>query len=364
MRSSLEPERNRLSLAALSSDPRRMLQITAGRARMPPALLFHPVATNRKRDRTPAAIVPAAGVFCHSAAMTDRKERGGESGPDEAKATVSHAAHQPQLAFHNKEFLDSLPARTLRILAEYVEPEQRFRAYDVRDTIVFFGSARILSREAAEAALETARKTGGDIADAEQRLSMSRYYEDTRELAKRLTLWSKGLHAPGTRFVVCSGGGPGVMEAANRGASEARGINIGLNIQLPFEQHANPYITHALNFEFHYFFMRKFWFAYLAKAMVCMPGGFGTMDELMEILTLAQTLKVKKKLPIVLYGAEFWREVIDLNALVKYGTISREDLDRVFRTDSVDEAFAFLTHELQLLIGDEPKVTASANEPE
>jgi hypothetical protein len=270
----------------------------------------------------------------------------------------------PQLAFHDKQFLDSMPARTLRILAEYIEPEQRFRQQDVRDTIVFFGSARIHSREAAEAALKAAEKTGEDVGGARLKLQMSRYYEDTRELAKRLTLWSKGLRAPGTRFVVCSGGGPGIMEAANRGASEARGINIGLNIQLPFEQHANPYITHALNFEFHYFFMRKFWFAYLAKAMVCMPGGFGTLDELMEILTLAQTLKVKKKLPIVLYGTEFWREVIDLNALVKYGTISREDLDRVFRTDSVDEAFDFLTHELQFLIGDEPKVTAAADQKE
>jgi uncharacterized protein (TIGR00730 family) len=272
--------------------------------------------------------------------------------------------HAPPLAFHNEDFLDSRGARTLRILAEYIEPEQRFAEQDVRDTIVFFGSARILSREDAEAALDKARKSGDDIEHAEGQLHMSRYYEDTRELAKRLTTWSKNLHAPGRRFVVCSGGGPGIMEAANRGASEARGINIGLNIQLPFEQHANPYITRALNFDFHYFFMRKFWFAYLAKAMVCMPGGFGTLDELMEILTLAQTLKVKKKLPIVLYGASFWREVVDFNALVKYGTISREDLDRVFRTDSVDEAFDFLTHELKLLIGDEPKVTASAsNDP-
>jgi uncharacterized protein (TIGR00730 family) len=305
--------------------------------------------------------IPAVLVFCHPEAMMDKKEHTDESAEFSAKAATSHREHEPQLAFHNKEFLNSRPARTLRILAEYIEPEQRFKEYDVRDTIVFFGSARILSREAAEAALKTAPPSSEDIEGAELKLRMSRYYEDTRELAKRMTLWSKGLHAPGRRFVVCSGGGPGIMEAANRGASEARGINIGLNIQLPYEQHANPYITHALNFEFHYFFMRKFWFAYLAKAMVCMPGGFGTLDELMEILTLAQTLKVKKKLPIVLYGSEFWREVIDLNALVKYGTIAREDLDRVFRTDSVDEAFAFLTHELQLLIGDEPKVTAAAD---
>ena len=262
-----------------------------------------------------------------------------------------------ELAFLNHEFLSSRPARTLRILAEYMEPEQRFKEYDVRDTVVFFGSARILSREAAEKVLQAAQASGNDVEGAELKLKMSRYYEDTRELAKRMTLWSKNLHAPGRRFVVCSGGGPGIMEAANRGASEARGINVGLNIQLPFEQKPNPYITHALNFDFHYFFMRKFWFAYLAKAMVCMPGGFGTLDELMEILTLAQTLKVKKKLPIVLFGSEFWRDVIDLNALVKYGTIAREDLDRLFRTDSVDEAFAFLTRELMLLIDDGNRVT-------
>ncbi len=262
-----------------------------------------------------------------------------------------------ELAFLNHEFLSSRPARTLRILAEYMEPEQRFKEYDVRDTVVFFGSARILSREAAEKVLQAAQASGNDVESAELKLKMSRYYEDTRELAKRMTLWSKNLHAPGRRFVVCSGGGPGIMEAANRGASEARGINVGLNIQLPFEQKPNPYITHALNFDFHYFFMRKFWFAYLAKAMVCMPGGFGTLDELMEILTLAQTLKVKKKLPIVLFGSEFWRDVIDLNALVKYGTIAREDLDRLFRTDSVDEAFAFLTRELMLLIDDGNRVT-------
>ena len=291
--------------------------------------------------------------------MTDKNDHADGKNLRASKGPGAYPA--TQLAFHDREFLNSRPARTLRILAEYIEPEQRFKEYDIRDTVVFFGSARILPREEAEKALEAARKNDEDVAGAELRLRMSRYYEDTRELAKRLTLWSKGLHAPGTRFVVCSGGGPGIMEAANRGASEARGINMGFNIQLPFEQHANPYITRALNFEFHYFFMRKFWFAYLAKAMVCMPGGFGTLDELMEILTLAQTLKVKKKLPIVLYGTEFWREVIDLNVLVKYGTISREDLDRVFRTDSVDEAFDFLTHELQFLIGDEPKVTAEAD---
>ncbi len=174
---------------------------------------------------------------------------------------------------------------------------------------------------------------------------MSRYYEETRELARRLTEWSKGLEG-GRRFVICTGGGPGIMEAANRGASDARGLNIGLNIALPFEQAANPYITRALNFQFHYFFMRKFWFAYFAKAIVFMPGGFGTLDEMAEVLTLCQTLKLKKRLPLVLYGREFWRRVIDLNVLVETGMISRSDLDLLHRSDTVDDAFDFITGEL------------------
>ena len=242
--------------------------------------------------------------------------------------------------------MESPDARALRIMAEYLEPEKRFADLEVKDTIVFFGSARTLSREAAEAELAAANKGKGDVEEARSRLQMSRYYEDTRELAKRLTLWSKDLTDTGRRFVVCSGGGPGIMEAANRGASEAKGVNIGLKISIPFEQTPNPYITRRLTFEFHYFFMRKFWFAYFAKAMIVMPGGFGTIDELMEILTLMQTLKIKKHLPIVLFGTEFWGQVLDLDAMVDYGTIDRDDLARVFRTDSVDEAFDFITSEL------------------
>lgn len=253
-------------------------------------------------------------------------------------------------AYLNPVFLKNPDARVLRILAEYMEPAQRFQKLQIKDTIVFFGSARIISREEAEAELEavtTAKDVDSDAVErAERRLFMSRYYEDTRELARRLTLWSEGLPEKDRRFVVCSGGGPGIMSAANRGAFEAGGKSIGLNIEIPFEQKPNPYITPDMNFDFHYFFMRKFWFAYLAKAMVCMPGGFGTLDELMEILTLVQTLKIKKAMPIVLYGSEYWRDVIDLNALLKYGTISRQDLDLVFRTDSIDEAFAHVTREL------------------
>ncbi|MCB9905467.1 MAG: LOG family protein [Planctomycetes bacterium] len=246
-------------------------------------------------------------------------------------------------AYKNEKFLNSPDARALRILSEYLEPASRFKEFKVRDTIVFFGSARIPSREVAAAEVEAARAGDGDLERAEMRLHMSRYYEETRELAARLTTWSKSLEGTERRFVVCSGGGPGIMEAANRGASEAAGENIGLNISLPFEQIDNPYTTRRLAFEFHYFFMRKFWFSYLAKAMVVMPGGFGTFDEFMEVVTLVQTLKIKKKLPIVLFGTEYWDEIINFEPMVKFGTISPEDVNLFFRTDSVDEAFEFLT---------------------
>lgn len=250
-------------------------------------------------------------------------------------------------AYKNETFLASPQARELRILSEYIEPQSRFEELRVKDTIVFFGSARIPSREVAAADLEQVRANGGDVQRAQMRLEMSRYYEDTRELARRLTMWSKGLSNTDRRFVVCSGGGPGIMEAANRGASEAKGENIGLNISLPFEQIDNPYITRRLAFEFHYFFMRKYWFAYLAKAMVVMPGGFGTLDEFMEVVTLVQTLKIKKHLPIVLYGTEYWDQVLHLEPMVKYGTISPEDVNLFFRTDSIDAAYDYIVKELE-----------------
>jgi len=249
------------------------------------------------------------------------------------------------LAFLDEEFLTSTDARTLRILAEYQEPAARFKAEGIQDTIVFFGSARINSRDDAQKELAAARAAKQGIAAARRRLAMSRYYEDARELARRLTQWSKGL-SDAKRFIVCTGGGPGIMEAANRGAAEAKGLNIGLNIALPFEQVCNGYSTRSLTFQFHYFFMRKFWFTYFAKAMVFMPGGFGTLDEVMEVLTLCQTLKLKKRLPLVLFGTDFWRKAVDFNALVRAGTISRDDLDLLYRTDSVDKAFDFITNEL------------------
>lgn len=255
--------------------------------------------------------------------------------------------YPPVQAYLNKNFIEGREGRPLRILSEYLEPDARFEAHNVEDTIIFFGSARTLPRDKAEAKLAEAKKNGGDISRAEMDLHMSRYYEDSRELGRRLTEWSKNLSGSKRRFVICTGGGPGIMEAGNRGASEAKGLNMGFNITLPFEQSQNPYITRQLSFEFRYFFMRKFWFMYLAKAMVAFPGGFGTMDELFEALTLIQTEKVSKKLPILLYGTEFWKDVMNLDALVKYGTISPEDLDLFQFTDSVDEAYEYLTTYLE-----------------
>ncbi len=249
-------------------------------------------------------------------------------------------------AYRSRSFLSSTTARPLRILSEYLEPSERFDHYKIEDTIVFFGSSRIISAQEADEALEAARAGEGDLARAEAAQQLSRYYEATRELAKRLTVWSKGLDQGERRFVVCSGGGPGIMEAANRGASEAKGVNVGLTISLPFEEGYNPHITRELQFEFHYFFMRKFWFAYLAKAVVVMPGGFGTLDELFELLTLVQTGKIRKHMPIVLFGKDYWSEAINLDALVRHGTISPGDLDLMFWTDSIDETFDYLTDQL------------------
>jgi uncharacterized protein (TIGR00730 family) len=255
--------------------------------------------------------------------------------------------HPQPLAYRDHEFLESEEARPLRILAEYIEPLRRFKAQNIQDTVVFFGSARVHSREDAEQALQVLKKKRGRRTVEHARLlkrsrkavQWSRYYEEARELARRLTTWSLSLEDPHRRFVVTSGGGPGIMEAANRGAFEAGGKTIGLNIRLPFEQGPNPYITKGLHFEFHYFFMRKFWFAYLAKALVIFPGGFGTLDEMFEILTLSQTRKLSKKLLVILYGSEYWNEVFDLRPLADWGAINEADLDLLCRVDSADEAF-------------------------
>jgi uncharacterized protein (TIGR00730 family) len=263
----------------------------------------------------------------------------------QTRAKKTDGTAEDTLAFLNQDFMTSPDARTLRVLSEYLEPAKRFEDHDVRDTICFFGSARILDPETAAARLAEARTARQGVAKAQQRVKMSRYYAEARELAQRLTQWSKELPG-GKRYVICTGGGPGIMEAANRGASDAKGINIGLNIQLPFEQVANPYSTRSLTFNFHYFFMRKFWFAYFAKAMVFMPGGFGTLDEMAEVLTLCQTLKLKKRMPMVLYGQDFWRRFLDINVLIESGTVTRDEADLLHRADTVDEAFDYITREL------------------
>jgi uncharacterized protein (TIGR00730 family) len=249
-------------------------------------------------------------------------------------------------AYNNEKFLNSKDARPLRILAEYFEPKSRFDRHKVEDTIVFMGSARTRSREDAEAALRKAERAGDDLGEAQMAVTMSRYYEAARTLARRLTQWSKSLDPDSRRFVVCTGGGPGIMEAASRGASEARGMNVGLTISLPNEQFDNDYLTRELSVHFHYFFMRKFWFAYLAKAVIVFPGGFGTLDELFELLTLVQTGKLRKAMPMVLFGTEYWRQVVDFDALVRHGMINARDVKLMHYTDSVDDAYEWITGQL------------------
>ncbi len=227
------------------------------------------------------------------------------------------------VAYKNEGFFDSPDARPLRILAEYLEPLHHFRRERVHDTVVFYGSARL-------------REDG----------PMGRYYHEARTLARLLSEWSGSLANEHCCFVVCSGGGPGIMEAANRGAADAGAKTVGLNIGLPFEQRPNPYITPSLSFQFHYFFMRKFWFAYLARALVVFPGGFGTLDELTEILTLVQTRKLNRRIPILLYGSSFWKKVINFDALVEFGTIAAEDLRLLRFVDSPEEAMQVLRAEL------------------
>ncbi len=244
-------------------------------------------------------------------------------------------------AYKNTQFLNSPAARELRILAEYLEPKARLRRNKVQDTVVFFGSARTLPADEAQKQLEELKASGQAskeaLKEAEQKLSHSRYYEDAVEIARRLTKWAKERYTPHSRFIVTSGGGPGIMEAANKGAKLSGGKSIGFNISLPFEQEPNPYIDEELNFEFHYFYMRKLWLVFTAKAFIIFPGGFGTLDELMEVLTLVQTGKIKKDLKIILYDNAFWDQVINIPKLAELGTISQSDL-KLFKTcNSVDE---------------------------
>ncbi|HZQ17186.1 MAG TPA: TIGR00730 family Rossman fold protein [Terriglobales bacterium] len=247
------------------------------------------------------------------------------------------------LAYENPEFLNSPDGRVLRIVSEYSEPLARFRREQIQDTVVFFGSARFHSLEDANKALHASSSSDdGKRKLAQAGVDMARYYEDARRMAFLLSQWSSQIPARRRRFVVTTGGGPGIMEAANRGAREAGAKTVGLNIRLPFEQYPNPYITPSLNFDFHYFFMRKFWFAYLAKALVIFPGGFGTMDELFEILTLAQTRKLAKKILVVIYGREYWDRLINFQTMVDAAAISAKDLELFKMADTPEEGFEFL----------------------
>jgi len=277
-------------------------------------------------------------------------------------------------AYLDPTFLKSEDARPIRILAEYLDPLRRFKEQDIQDTVVFFGSARIHSRERAQVQLEELMRqheggAGADIDEILRRgrraLQWSRYYEEARELARMLTSWTATLNSQHHRFVVTSGGGPGIMEAANRGAHEAGGKTIGLNISLPHEQGPNPYITESLHFEFHYFFMRKFWFAYLAKALVIFPGGFGTLDEMFEILTLMQTQKLAKQIQIILYGSEYWDPILNLEPLAEWGAIGDRDIDLLTRAETPAAAFELLkahltTHHLSPPIAQETEAPGIA----
>jgi uncharacterized protein (TIGR00730 family) len=258
----------------------------------------------------------------------------------------------PVKAYKNVEFLTSSKARPIRILSEFSEPYHRFLEYNIDSTIVFLGSARIKSNKEAKKELETLveeyekNKNHGNeekVSIARLHVRLSKYYEDAVKLAKLLTEWSMDNDDKEQSYYVCSGGGPGIMEAANKGANLAGGRSIGLNISIPMEQDPNTFITDDLSFEFHYFFMRKYWFVYLAKALVIFPGGFGTLDELMEVLTLIQTKKVQKELPIVVFGQDYWKEIIDIDAMARWGTISKNDLDLFNFVNSPEEAFNIIT---------------------
>lgn len=259
-------------------------------------------------------------------------------------------------AYEDIKFLKGKDGRDIRILSEYAEPNSRFKKEMIEDTIVFFGSARIKSRKEAkkifqkvEAKIQNSKirnvKLVGELAKAKIGYEMSKYYEGSYQLAKLLTKWSMKLNSH-KRFVVCSGGGPGIMEAANKGAIEAGGKSIGLNISLPHEQLPNPYISDELNFEFHYFFMRKFWFVSLASAMVIFPGGFGTMDEMVEVLTLLQSKKIQKKVTVVLYGEEYWKKIINFPEMIRLGVISESDMKLFKYCNSPEETFEYLKTEL------------------
>jgi uncharacterized protein (TIGR00730 family) len=253
----------------------------------------------------------------------------------------------PPKAYNNEQFLASSDGRSIRLLAEYLEPKARFKKHKIMDTIVFFGSARLKSKKEATVDFNKIKNMNPksipnfakELRRAQHNLEMSKYYEDAVELSRRLTEWSMNLETSANRFIICTGGGPGIMEAANKGAKKAGGYSVGLNISIPFEQFVNHYVTKELSFEFHYFFMRKFWFSYLSKALIVFPGGFGTFDELFETLTLIQTEKIRKKLAVIIYDEKYWKSVINFDALIEHGVINAEDLKLFHFCNDIDTAF-------------------------
>jgi len=273
---------------------------------------------------------------------------------------------KPKKAYENLDFLDSPDGRTVRMLTEYLHPKSKFRKHKIMDTIVFFGSARLKSKRTAikdynEIKTKNPKSTQGfakKLREAQLMVDMSRYYQDAVELSRRITEWSLNLETSANRFIVCTGGGPGIMEAANRGAKKAGGYSVGLNISIPYEQYVNKYVTPELSFEFHYFFMRKFWFAYLSKAFVIFPGGFGTMDEMFEVLTLVQTDKIRKKLALIIYDEKYWKSIINFDALVDKGLISASDLKLFTFCNSLDQAYEAIIKHLKKYYtkGKEPAV--------
>ncbi|MDR2513470.1 MAG: LOG family protein [Puniceicoccales bacterium] len=278
--------------------------------------------------------------------------------PRHVSAHTFHEPGNPPKAYENLDFIKGSYGRHVRVLCEFTEPLQRMNKYRIRNTVVFYGSARILSEEKAQLALREAREAASKLLPAEgarllekaeRALEFSAYYEAARQLAEEITRWSKTLPKSASPFYICSGGGPGIMEAANRGASEAGGITLGLGISLPYEQHNNPYVTQGLGFEFHYFFIRKYWFVTLAKALVIFPGGFGTMDEMFELLTLVQTRKLPFSPPIVLFGSKFWAEVLNFEVFKKWGLIDDVDLGLFHIVDTVEDALDFILPHLERL---------------
>jgi uncharacterized protein (TIGR00730 family) len=261
---------------------------------------------------------------------------------------------KPSKAYEDSDFLYSSHGRSVRILTEFLQPRSKFRKHKIMDTIVFFGSARLVSKRDALKEYNKIKSINPKstenftekLREAQRLVNMSRYYEDAVELSRRLTEWSMNLETTANRFIICTGGGPGIMEAANKGAKKAGGYSIGLNISIPYEQFINKYVTPDLSFEFHYFFMRKFWFAYLSKAFVIFPGGFGTMDELFEVVTLIQTAKMKKKLAMVIYDENYWRNIINFDGLVEQGMISESDVNLFSMCSNIDDAYNIIIKHL------------------